>query len=35
VQKIYDDRLRDFNRGHEITVMVYYDGSLELHRVRN
>ena len=35
VQKIYDDRLRDFNRGDEITVMVYYDGNLEKHRVRN
>ena len=34
VQKIYDDRLRDFNRGDEITVMVYYDGGLEQHRIR-
>jgi hypothetical protein len=35
VQKIYDDRLRRFKRGDEITVMVYYDGHLEKHRIRN
>jgi len=34
VQKVYDDRLRGFNRGDEITVMVYYDGDLEQHRIR-
>ena len=34
VQKVYDDRIRQFNRGDEITVMVYYDGSLEEHKVR-
>jgi len=35
VQKVYDDRIRRFNHGDEITVMVYYDGSLEEHKVRN
>jgi Fe-S-cluster containining protein len=35
VQKIYDDRLRRFKRGDEITVMVYYDGRLEKHRIQN
>jgi len=34
VQKMYDDRIRRFNRGEEITVMVFYDGNLEQHRVR-
>jgi hypothetical protein len=34
VQKVYDDRLRGFNRGDEITVMVYYDGNLEQCRIR-
>jgi uncharacterized protein len=34
VQKVYDDRLRRFNRGDEIDVMVYYDGRLEKHRIR-
>jgi hypothetical protein len=34
VQKIYDDRIRAFSRGEEITVMVYYDGHLEEHRIR-
>ena len=33
VQKIYDDGIRRFNRGDEITVMVYYDGLLEQHRI--
>jgi hypothetical protein len=35
VQKIYDDQIRRFNRGDEITVMVYHDGFLEQHRIRN
>ena len=35
VQKVYDDQMRRFNRGDEITVMVYYDGLLEPHRIRN
>jgi Fe-S-cluster containining protein len=33
VQKVYDDRIRRFNRGEEITVMVFYDGNIEPHRV--
>jgi len=35
VQKVYDDHVRRFNRGEEITVMVYYNGDLEQHRIRN
>jgi len=35
VQKVYDDQLRRYNRGSEITVMVYYDGVLEQHRIQN
>jgi hypothetical protein len=35
VQKVYDDRLRRFKRGEEITVMVYYEGQLEKHRIQN
>jgi Fe-S-cluster containining protein len=35
VQKVYDDQVRRFNRGEEITVMVYYNGLLEQHRVQN
>jgi hypothetical protein len=27
--------LRRFKHGDEITVMVYYDGLLEKHRIRN
>ena len=34
VQKIYDDRMRAFGRGEEITVMVYYDGGIEEHYIR-
>jgi hypothetical protein len=34
VQKVYDDRMRGFNRGEEITVMVYYGGLLERHRIK-
>ncbi len=34
VQKIYDDRMRAFGKGEELTVMVYYDGGLEEHRIR-
>jgi len=33
VQKVYDDRMRAFARGTPITVMVYYDGQLEKHRI--
>jgi uncharacterized protein len=35
VQKIYDDRLRDFRKGKEITVMVFFDDHLEEHRIRS
>jgi Fe-S-cluster containining protein len=35
VQKVYDDRLRQFMKGSGITVMVYYDGGLEEHRITN
>ena len=34
VQKVYDDQLRRFNRGADITVMVFYDGLLNRHRIR-
>jgi len=33
VQKTYDDRMRAFRRGEEITVMVYHDGELEERRL--
>ncbi len=35
VQKIYDDRLRAFRKGAEITVMVFFDDRLEEHRIRH
>ncbi len=36
VQKIYDDRLRKFQKGGgEIVVRVYVDGGLEEHRIRS
>jgi hypothetical protein len=35
VQKVYDDQLRRFNSGEEIIVMVYYDGVLEQHSIKN
>jgi uncharacterized protein len=35
VQKVYDDQLRRYNRGEEIIVMVYYDGVLEQHAIKN
>jgi hypothetical protein len=34
VQKVYDDQMRRFNRGEEITVMVYYDGNLDQRRMQ-
>jgi len=34
VQKIYDDRLRAFRKGAEITVRVFFDDRLEEHRLR-
>ena len=33
VQKIHDDRMREFRRGGEIRVMVYFNGHLEEHRI--
>jgi Fe-S-cluster containining protein len=35
VQKVYDDSLRGYLKGDEITVKVFYDGGLEEHRIRN
>lgn len=34
VQKVYDDQLRLFSRGDEITVRVFYDDFLTQHRIR-
>jgi hypothetical protein len=34
VQKIYDDRLRDFKKGRDITVRVFFDDNLEEHQIR-
>jgi len=33
VQKIYDDQLRKFQKGEEITVRVFFDDRLEEHRL--
>jgi hypothetical protein len=35
VQKIYDDQMRRVAKGAEVTVMVYYKGGFEEHRVTN
>lgn len=35
VQKVYDDKIRLFNRGDEITVMVYYDNALQQYHIQN
>lgn len=35
VQKIYDDRMREFKRGGEITINVFFDDRLEEHRIRS
>jgi len=35
VQKVYDDQIHRFHQGGEITVMVYYNGNLDQHRIRN
>lgn len=35
VQKIHDDRMRAFARGEEIRIMVFCNGRLEEHRIRN
>jgi uncharacterized protein len=34
VQKVYDDRMRKFQKGETITVMVYYAGQLEKNQVK-
>jgi len=34
IQKVYDDRMRQFSKGETITVMVYYAGQLEEHRLK-
>jgi hypothetical protein len=34
VQKIYDDRLRQFRKGGEITVRVFFEDRLEEHRIQ-
>lgn len=33
VQKIYDEKMRQYRKGTPITVMAYYDGTLEKHRL--
>ncbi len=33
VQKVFDDRMRRFSKGEPVTVMVYYAGELEAHRL--
>lgn len=33
VQKVYDDRMRKYQKGEKITVMVYHDGQLEEFRI--
>jgi len=35
VQKIYDDRMRAFAKGYPIRIMVFCDGALEEHTIRN
>ncbi|NMB79546.1 MAG: YkgJ family cysteine cluster protein [Methanomicrobiales archaeon] len=35
VQKIYDDRFREFRKGKPITVKVFFNDSLEEHIIRN
>jgi uncharacterized protein len=34
VQKMYDDQIRQFQKGKEITVRVFFDDHLEVHRIR-
>lgn len=34
VQKVYDDRIRAFNKGYPIRVMAFADGTLEEHTLR-
>lgn len=35
VQKVYDDRMRAFEQGSAIRIMVFYHGRLEEHRIHN
>ncbi|MDD1696058.1 MAG: YkgJ family cysteine cluster protein, partial [Methanoregula sp.] len=35
VKKVYDAQLRRYNKGEEITVLVYFGGLLEEHRIKN
>jgi Fe-S-cluster containining protein len=35
VQKIYDDRLREFRKGKDIMVKVFFDDGLDEHRIRS
>ncbi len=35
VQKVYDDQMRRFKKGDPISVMAYYAGQLEEHRVKH
>jgi len=35
VQKIYDDRMRQYRKGEPITVMVYTEGQLKKYRLQN
>lgn len=35
VQKIHDDRMREYEKGGEIRVMVFFNGHLEEHRIRH
>jgi uncharacterized protein len=35
VQKVYDDRLRNFRKGRDITVRVFFDDNLEEHLIRS
>jgi Fe-S-cluster containining protein len=34
VQKIYDDRMREYDTGKEIRIMVFHSGRLEQHQIR-
>ena len=34
VQKVYDDRMRQYARGETVTIMVYYEGQLEEHQLK-
>lgn len=34
IPKVYDKRMRDFEKGEEVTVFVYFDGAFREHRMR-